>query len=168
MTERIGYDLLRKMGKVEMRRYPGTVLATVEEASDEEAFGLLFDYITGGNKSGQRIAMTAPVISTERTFSFVMPTRENADSLPNPRDTRVKMVRIPERTVAVLRFRGRADEGGTRVFKEELLETLRRHGLSASGEVFLMRYNPPFVPGLFRRNEVGVEVSSIEEAVGDE
>ncbi|HIH02059.1 TPA: hypothetical protein HA259_08375 [Thermoplasmata archaeon] len=80
----------------------------------------------------------------------------------------MNMTEIPERTVAVLRFRGKARESELGVFKEELLESLRSMGLSASGEIFLMRYNPPFVPGLFRRNEVGVEVSSIGEGIRDE
>ena len=168
MTERIGYDLLEKTGTVEIRRYPKTVLATVEGFSDDESFGLLFDYITGGNRTGQRIAMTAPVISTERTFSFAMPVGKSAGSFPSPTDGRVRITEVPERTVAVLRFRGRTREKELEVYREELLRALARMGLSASSEVFLMRYNPPFVPGLFRRNELGVEVPSAEEGTGDE
>jgi hypothetical protein len=33
-------------------------------------------------------------------------------------------------------------------------------GLSARSEPFLMRYNPPFMPGFLRRNEVAIEVTS--------
>lgn len=160
VTERIGYDIVRRLGRVELRRYPKTVLATVTDASEDEAFGVLFDFITGGNEPGRRIAMTAPVISTEATFSFVMPSGESMDSLPRPRDSRVRIVEVPERVVAALRFRGRANGKDVATFREELLGSLEQGGLAAVGEVFLMRYNPPFVPGLIRRNEVGIQVSS--------
>ncbi|MDD3622937.1 MAG: heme-binding protein, partial [Methanofollis sp.] len=37
-------------------------------------------------------------------------------------------------------------------------EGLEKAGVETVGEVFLMRYNPPWVPGFLRRNEVGIEI----------
>ena len=50
------------------------VLATVREVPDNEAFGILFKYISGDNRSarcttGERIATTAPNFSASDWFS---------------------------------------------------------------------------------------------------
>lgn len=176
MVERVEYAVISRSGKVELRRYPRMTLATVEGMGDYDAFRLLFDFINGGNSSARRIAMTtpvmsargpsewlpmtSPVVSSARSFSFVMPEGRDADSLPVPDDRRIAIVGVPERTVATLRFRGRARAGHVAARELELLEELRMRGLRPSGQTFLMRYNPPFVPGFLRRNEVGVELKT--------
>ncbi|UCE91310.1 MAG: heme-binding protein [Methanobacteriota archaeon] len=175
MVEHLAYRVASRSGGIEFREYPKTVLARVNGMSDGEAFGLLLDYISGSNDSSSRIAMTAPVVSGGETperlpmtapvvsaagwFSFVMPTGREVDTLPGPKDGRVDIVEVPERTVAALRFRGRANRMQVSAMEAELFGALRRQNIRITGTPFLMRYNPPFVPGFLRRNEVGVEVA---------
>jgi hypothetical protein len=158
MTERLKYEVLRRLGQVEIRRYPRATYAAVDGMPDDEAFGILFEYIAGGNSSGRRIEMTAPVMSTADSFAFVMPQGMHDTSLPTPHNERISIVETPERVVAVLRFRGRTRPRDVKGKEEELLSTLRQAGVLSRGDVLLLRYNPPFVPGFLRTNEVGIEV----------
>lgn len=174
VTETIAYDVVRSVGLVEIRQYHSLILATVRGRSDNGAFGILFDYISGNNQTRQRIPMTAPVISTgerrERIamttpvisnkgeFSFVLPQSYSMDTAPEPLDEGIELSLVPPRKVAVLRFRGRTTEANIQKKTAVLLETLRGAGLQAKGEPFLMRYNPPITPGFLRRNEVGTDI----------
>jgi hypothetical protein len=170
MTDRIDYTTARIIDDVEIRKYPNTILATVRGYSDNEAFGILFDYITGSNKSKSRIDMTAPVISSEKipmtvpvvsgtgSFSFVLPPSYSMDTIPEPLDARARIEEIKSRRVAVIRFRGHTSDKKVKSKIKILLDKLGKNGIDPQGEPFLMRYNPPFTPGFMRRNEIGVEI----------
>lgn len=173
MTESIEYEVLKSFDKVEIRRYPPILLATVRTQFDDAAFSILFDYISGNNRSGEkvpmiapvvsrrsgaRIDMTAPVISDEATFSFVLPQRFSMETAPRPSDPRIELVPVSPRDVAVLRFSGRAYLREVMEKEGELLGWLDKHNFRTKGAPFLMRYNSPFAPGFMRRNEVGVEI----------
>jgi hypothetical protein len=163
MSDQQPYKVERIIEGVEIRRYPPMVLATVREMPDREAFGILFKYISGNNrlprrKTGERIAMTAPVFSASDSFSFAMPSSYSFETAPVPLDARSVLERIPERRLAALRFSGTAPDKTVAARSRELLDTLERHELRTSGSPFLMRYNAPFTPGFMRRNEVGVEL----------
>jgi hypothetical protein len=141
---------------------------------DNDSFSLLFQYITGYNRSRKKIAMTAPVISSERgsekipmtvpvvsstnAFSFVMPSTYSQETIPEPGDDRVKIEVVQEREVAAMRFRGRAGRSLVEKKGSELRSVLAKNGLKTEGEPFLMRYNPPFTPGFLRRNELCLEI----------
>ena len=174
MVESVPYAVVKTVDRVEIRHYPGLVLATVRGMSDDDAFGILFRFISGLNagggkipmtvpvvsaQKGERIPMTAPVLSGSNYFSFVLPSSFKAETTPRPIDDRVSIEEIPARQVAVLRFRGSGSERQINEKTAELLTTLRNHNLSTVGESFLMRYNPPFIPGIFRKNEVGISVA---------
>ena len=170
MTETISFEVTGKAGDVELRKYPALVLATVESGRDDSGFNLLFAYITGKNSANNtlpmtspvitsaKIPMTAPVVSDANTMSFVMPAGKTRAEIPEPLDSRVRIVSVPEREVGVLKFKGKAHEED--VEKEEglLRKALKDAGIEPAGEAFLMRYNPPWTPGFLRHNEVGVEV----------
>ncbi len=173
MVESVKYSVVRPLDRAEIRRYPRMMLATVRGMSDDDAFGILFQYISGRNSSnsrinmtvpvvsgrrGERIPMTAPVFSGGGSFSFVLPAVFDRGSAPIPADERVELGEIPDRLLAVLRFRGSGSDKQVIEKTEELMADLRAHGLKVSGEPFLMRYNPPFIPGIFRRNEVAVPI----------
>jgi hypothetical protein len=178
MTEQVEYTVIKNIGKIEIRRYPKMVLATVSGHTDNGAFSLLFDYIQGNNRSRRKVPMTAPVISdspyqervpmkvpvvsTAGSFSFVLPSGYTGQDAPEPTDSRVTIQEIPEREVAVLAFRGATREAQITKKSTELLTLLNGNSISTVGKPFLMRYNPPIVPGLFRHNEIAVEVAPSE------
>ncbi|MCQ8893608.1 MAG: heme-binding protein [Methanolinea sp.] len=171
MTESIAYEVTGRMGEVEFRTYPPLILATVSGKDENEAFMILFRYISGNNQSRkkvpmtspvithEKIAMTAPVISGSNTMSFVMPAASRRDDVPDPLDSRISIQEIPPRELAVIGFRGNASDRDVSVVSERLLKTLGEANIPTVGTPFLMRYNSPITPGFLRRNEVGVEIT---------
>jgi hypothetical protein len=171
MVETVKYEILRKLNKVEIRRYPRIAIAKVGNY-ETDSFGLLFRFISGENKQKTKVKMTAPVVSQEikmttpvlSDFSntgymaFVMPKKFSLGTIPEPMDNRVKIEEIPERLVAVLRFSGSWAETHFDAKTRELLEELNKAKIKTKGNVFTMLYNPPFTPGFLRRNEVAIEI----------
>ncbi len=168
MVEQAKYEVLRKIGKVEVRRYPRLVLARVDGYGDG-GFNILFQFITGNNRQksnvamtapvvSEQIAMTAPVLSETGSIAFVMPEGLTLETTPEPLDDRVKIVEIPERVVAAIRFSGRWSNAIFKKKSEELLAKIENAGLKVVGKMFSMRYNGPFTPWFLRRNEVAAEV----------
>lgn len=60
-TETVPYTVVARVGDVDLRRYPPTVLAETVADSRREAFGRLFRYISGANDADADLSMTAPV-----------------------------------------------------------------------------------------------------------
>jgi hypothetical protein len=168
MVETAKYDVIRGDGEFEIRRYPPMLVATVGDAPSR--FSVLFKYISGANRSRSKIAMTSPVVTSSEiamtspvisdpgSMSFVVPSEYDAETVPEPTDERVSISRVPERVVATVRFRGLAWRESVRRQTGRLLGWLESEGIEARGAPFLMQYNPPYVPGFLRRNEVGVEI----------
>jgi hypothetical protein len=177
------YDVVRRIGDVEIRAYDPTVLAVTDvegpfDRAQSEAFRRLAGYIFGGNRQRQSIAMTAPVttapmkiamtapVSTtpnaDRTHrvSFTMPTGMTLEALPEPLDGRVRLMAVPRRLVAVLGFSGFSGEERFKTERATLLTTLGRAGLATHGAPSLARYDPPWTLPFFRRNELLVELAA--------
>jgi hypothetical protein len=171
MVKEVPFKLVSKADGLEIREYPPIILVKVSGLSDNASFSILFDYIQGANISKRKVPMTAPVISSEKvpmtapvisqkgSFAFVLPDGLDIKEVPLPTDPRVKIVRIGRRTLAVLRFSGRTSVERTKKFHQELLKRLLKRGIKVTGDPFLMRYNSPFVPWPFRRNEAAIEIS---------
>ena len=169
-AETIPYSIKGTTGEIEFRQYPELVLATVDTAEDNAGFNLLFAYISGSNKprekipmtapviTSQKIPMTAPVVSDAASMSFVMPAGTKREETPDPLDSRVRIVTIPEREVAVIRFTGYAPPEDVDAATSRLQEGLKNEGILTVGEPFLMRYDSPWTPGFLRRNEVAIEI----------
>jgi len=168
MVEQAKYEVLKKIGKIEIRRYPRLVIARVDGYGDG-GFNLLFRFITGNNRQksdiamtapvvSEEIAMTAPVLSEKGSIAFIMPEGFTRETTPEPLDDRVKIVKVPERVVAALRFSGRWSNSIFQKKTEELLAEIENAGLKVAGQVFSMRYNGPFTPWFLRKNEVATEV----------
>jgi hypothetical protein len=169
LVETLGYEVVKKLDAVEIRKYPRTVVARVDGYGDG-GFNLLFNFISGRNRQkakvamtapvvSEKIAMTAPVLSDRGSIAFVMPEGYTLETTPQPTDDRVKILEYPPRCLAALRFSGRWTERAFEARSKELLEALRKAGMVGQGEVLSMRYNAPFTPWFMRRNEVAVEVS---------
>ena len=169
MVEQAKYYVLRKINTVEIRRDPRLILARVDSLGDG-GFNILLNFITGNNRQksnvkmtapvvSEQIAMTAPVVSETGSLAFIMPEEYSLETTPEPLDDRIKIVEVPERVVAALRFSGRWSKSLFTKKAAELHNELEKAGVKAVGQVFSMRYNGPFTPWFLRRNEVAVQVS---------
>jgi hypothetical protein len=170
MVEEPVYELLKTLGRVEIRRYGALTIARVDKSDENiDGFNILFNYISGRNRQSKKVSMTAPVISESiamttpvlsdaNSIAFILPADYTTETAPIPTDHRVRILTIPAKVVAVLRFSGRWSQGAFQKNSKELLDEAVRAGLVTKGSVFSMLYNPPFTPWFMRRNEVGVEV----------
>jgi hypothetical protein len=168
MVQSVKYEVVKKVGNVEIRRYPAIVIAKVSNY-DSDSFGLLFRFISGDNKTKEKMKMTTPVVeqdasqeikmtspvlsdfSNEGYIAFVMPSEFSLESTPMPLDSRIKIEELPAKSVAVLRFSGSWSEAHFEKKTEELLQELENAKVKTIGSVFTMLYNPPFHPQLSKK-----------------
>ena len=162
------YQLVERLGGVEIRHYQPTVQAVTELASNNETsrgFRRLAGFIFGGNEKQQSIAMTAPVQETlgesRPQMAFTLPAGYSLDDVPGPDDARVEIRDVPARTLAVVSFSGWATEGKIKRMTEKLSASLAEYGIDSVGPALLHQYNPPWTPPFMRRNEVAVEVDLV-------
>jgi len=170
MTQQIPYEILKKIEDIEIRKYPEVLFAVVQNNINDSGFNLLFQYISGENKTRRKIAMTAPVITSEKItmtapvitgknyMAFALPSSYNKEIVPVPTNPAVKIEIHKEKTMAVLQFSGRTNETKVQNNIQKLFTTLKKHTIQIKSEPVLMRYNSPFTPGFLRRNEVAVEI----------
>lgn len=171
MVETPSYEVIGEMDGVEIRLYPRLILATVMGEGGGDPFRRLFRYISGDNSGSSKISMTAPVLTPERiemtapvisegySMSFVVPSKYTMETVPTPNDEHIRIQEVPERKLAVIRFRGWAREGSVEKQKARLISVLQGNSVETVGEPFLMRYNSPWTPGFMRRNELGIEIA---------
>jgi len=159
------FELLMTLDNIEIRRYEPSIQAfTVMPGYSSGGFRRLAGYIFGGNEQEQSIAMTAPVQETmsgnDGEMAFTMPSEYGMGDLPNPENENVELRNVPERTVAVIVFSGRANNAKAETQWQELSATLSAEGIKVTGQPLLNQYNPPWTLPFLRRNEVMVEIES--------
>lgn len=161
------HETIEADGPFEIRRYPALIVAeTRQHGSRDRAlgngFGLLADYIFAESREGEEIAMTAPVFAVptgrDWTIRFVMPRAHAREDLPAP-GRGVAIAEVPARTVAALRFGGRADDKLIVAREAELRDRLAERGITAVGPIEHAFYDSPIMPGPLRQNEVMVEIA---------
>lgn len=180
--EEAKYSVIEKEGAFEIRKYFDHIVAeTYVESSFKDAgniaFRRLFKYIDGNNASKSSIAMTAPVsqqknsekismtapvtmqnLSGTYRITFLMPSKYNMETIPQPLDQTVKIKKEKGKTFAAYKYSGGWSEKKYEKMKEKLLEIIAEKKLKAAGEPVFARYNSPFMPWLFRRNEILIEI----------
>ncbi|PTQ90712.1 SOUL family heme-binding protein [Agitococcus lubricus] len=176
--EEAKYTVLKKEGALELRQYaPHIVAETVVESDFEEAgnkaFRRLFNYISGHNEARQDIAMTTPVSQAAKgekiamtvpvgqqpsgnnwVVSFTMPASYTLDTLPKPKDSQVILRQVPEHYVAAIRYSGFWSQKSYNHHKQQLEAWIKQQSVKTTGEAIWARYNAPFTPWFFRRNEI--------------
>ena len=155
-TETPDYQVLSTEGKFELREYPA--LAIVRTASGDGDFMRLFRYISGQNATEEKIAMTAPVLvqrqGESEGMSFIMPGEMTTSGVPAPENKGLTIDTIPPGRFAVYRFSGWQTEKNEKEALAALLTWMQKSGLKPEGTPYFGYYDPPWIPGFFRRNEV--------------
>ena len=171
--EKPQFELVDEVGRLEVRKYQGNIVArTLVTGSFEDAgnmgFKRLAGYIFGDNEQDQKMAMTSPVElepgaetspDTQYWVTFNMPREYSRDELPLPNDSRIQIYEVPEKTLAVLQYKGNWSEERYREHETLLLSLISENSTwEKQGKPSWSRYNPPFVPWFMRTNEVAIEV----------
>jgi hypothetical protein len=175
------YDILQKNGIFEIRKYQGYISASVEIESDfrnalGKGFGILADYIFGNNRAKTSIQMTAPVTEqkvrskkiemtapvTSGTLregqryliSFTMPSKYDIQDLPEPVNKTITIHKIEPHKAVVVKFSGYLNEKTAAKKTQELEAWIKKNHLDYKHGFTIAQYNPPWIPGPFRRNEI--------------
>jgi len=168
MTERQEFKLLQTYKDFELREYLPCVIAEVRvsgqfSTSSSNAFSTLFNYISQGNNSSQKIAMTAPVITAQKAdtsetndwyVSFVMPSGSTFGRLPNPNDSQIKLRELDTEICVAKSFRGKATDELSQKIAKELRSKASKANIALSDETRICRFDPPFKPGFLQYNEI--------------
>jgi hypothetical protein len=177
-AEEAKYTVVLKEESFELRRYEAHILAETAvdgdfDSAGNKAFGKLFKYISGENKTRETVDMTSPVgqeAASEQIdmtspvgqqqdngrwmVSFMMPASFTLETLPEPKDSTVILRQVPARHIAAIRYSGLWSEKGYLRNKEKLDAWVQDKALSVIGEPIWARYDPPFMPWFMRRNEI--------------
>lgn len=168
MTKRQEYKVLKSYPDFELREYLPCVLAQVKVSANYEsaasiAFASLFRYISKGNKTSAKIAMTAPVIAAQTGLkteendwyvSFVMPAGSKFAHLPHPNDPQVILKELDKQSCIAVSFRGRATIAVIKEKIDQLRSAAKRENIALTSETRIARFDPPFKPGLLHYNEI--------------
>jgi hypothetical protein len=181
-VEEPAFTTILHEGAFEIRDYPALIVAEVtvtggQKEAASKGFRLLANYIFGGNKQSQKIAMTAPVVQEQTgekipmtapvtqtkqsgawVVRFIMPPGSSLETLPIPNDPQVQLRGLAPARLAVLRFSGLAREDDVAAKTAELLKLVKAHHLKNTEVPSLAQYNPPWTLWFLRRNEVMVPV----------
>ena len=175
--------VVQSRGNIQIRDYGPMIVAEAEvpggrKEAINQGFRIIADYIFGNNISKKKVAMTAPVVQQQSEkiamtapvtqvgsadhwkVHFVMPTSYTMETLPKPNNDAVKLVEIPGKRFAVIRFSGMAGEDSLKDHSDELNNFIAENKLNAMSPPSYAFYNPPWTLPFLRRNEVIIEVAS--------
>ena len=184
-TEQASYTVIAHLDdNTEVRRYPPQLVAETsvtapdESSARNKAFRVLFDYISGASRAQKKVAMTAPVETAapetiamtapvETTaqaggsyaMRFFLPAEYTMETAPEPTNPEVRIVEVPERTLAVLRFSGSRGADNVAHHASELERVIAGCSWRAVGEPTTLFYDPPWTIPFLRRNEVTIPVT---------
>jgi hypothetical protein len=181
-VEKPDYKVIQTEQNIEIRQYEPMIIAEVEvdgkrEDAIRDGFRLIADYIFGNNtvqrdiamtapvqqQESQKIAMTAPVQqqSTGRSWqiSFVMPSKYSMETLPEPKNDRVRLKEILTKTFVVLEFSGTNSNENVTKHENQLMNYTEANQIKIIGSPKYAFYNAPWTLPFMRRNEVMIEIN---------
>lgn len=184
-VEQPRYQVLAKVGRVELREYPALIAAETVVQGDESTarnrgFRKIAGYIFGDNQTRKSVAMTAPVAQAAATsekiamtspvaqeptaggwrIQFFMPAAYAMDTLPRPNNADVTLRTLPAERYAVIRFSGSTSAARMAEREAELIAAAKAQGWRVKGAAVYWFYDPPWTPLPLRRNEVAIPVAA--------
>lgn len=162
------FEKILEEGAFSIRRYPFFKTVVMHHSSWDgySGFNDLFNYISGQNKQRQAMKMTVPVINDvqrdQLSMEFVVPA-QFYDNTPEPSVNYLSLKTYENMHLGVIHFRGNPSRMLIEKHYQSLLEWLQQKGYQPSPSYFVARYNAPFMPGLFKHNEVWIRLDTFDK-----
>lgn len=167
LYETLRYIVIKKQKNIEIRQYDTFLLAstrTIPNKRLDSGFMNVFNYISGHNQAEEKISMTTPVISYQEDENlitgFYVPKKYGLHSVPKPMDDQVFIKENLSSLYVVIRFRGRWNNDNFDKADRVLLDYMKENQLQPLSFRMILRYQPPFVPGFLRRNEIAYRIEA--------
>ena len=186
-TPQAKYQNVKKASPYSIRVYDPVVEAQVTVKADNyksainKGFRELFNYITGSNTVNQKISMTAPVLTQQKsqniemtapvlisessdnndkswTIAFVMPDDMTLKNAPTPTSDKVKLFEKPQTKVAVIQFSGFLNKQAIESNTKKLKDWIKENNLETTGIPQAAGYNPPWTIPFLRTNEIMIPI----------
>ena len=163
------YYVIKNYGSFEIRKYEGANFTSVTmpvktyKESSGEGFRTLASYIFGNNTSNKKIAMTSPVamsMGDSITMKFLIPSKQQLETMPTPTNNKIKFTTEPAKTVAAISFGGWANDKKISAYTEKLKVLLAENKIVYTEAFTYLGYNSPFTI-INRRNEIIVEIQNL-------
>mgnify|MGYP001988443279 FL=1 len=156
-NEEAPYDIVDKNEVYEIRKYSDRLAVETKTSGSNNNFRKLFNYISGGNQTNEKISMTTPVTQVEKngamSMQFYLPSKFNSSNAPIPTREDVSLITIEGGYYAVLRFSGRASDKNFLKHMEILEKELQNNNISIISLPIRATYDSPFTLPMNRRNE---------------
>ena len=160
------YDLIFSEDDFEIRFYHSSLKAkVVSQRNANGNFYKLFQFISGNNSNGEKIAMTTPVYmknnDNSNTMEFVMPSSYKLESISKPNDDSVVLYESQAKHFACVRYGGYSNSSKFKSNAKKLIEKLSELNIKTVGDLFYVSYNSPYKV-FNRRNEVMIEIEYVD------
>ena len=154
------YKTIKTSDVYEIREYDDRLAVEIEYSNEDSGFRYLFNYISGENKSSEKVKMTVPVTQsvkinmttpvTQSTqdgkmkMQFFLPSKFTLENAPQPTNKRVNLIIIKGGVYAVISYSGRL--------------TNRNYSTLSVSLLWLSKYKTPALPIVFSIVEVLKEI----------
>ena len=140
-----------------------------ETSGGSQSIAMTAPVVQARSGRSEAISMTSPVVQQPAggeswSIQFIMPSKYTMATLPRPNDPRVRLVEIPARTFAVVRFSGLGRQEAVARHEKVLDVALSGSTWRASGDAVTWYYDPPWTLPFMRRNEVARPVEPATSA----
>lgn len=160
--ETLDYEVLVEEDNYEIRKYGGFFVVEYEDGQkNTSGFQTLFSYISSDNKENEKISMTTPVIQEvskeNNKMAFVLP-EKFGDKIPEPNNPNLDVKKFAGGLFAVIQYSGFSNESKELKMKKKLERWILKNDYKSQSNYMLAFYNPPFIPPVFRKNEIWIRV----------
>jgi hypothetical protein len=170
------YMILSTEGNVQTRNYQSLLAAEItvdgdREAANNKGFIALNNYFQGNNNTGEKIAMTEPVMqfpvfknthgSTMNSVDnrkwvvrFFLPVEYSRDTAPKPKNINIRLLETNAMRVASINFSGPWNNENLQGNENTLRNYMDNNGLRPLDVPIYAFYDSPTTPAWSRHNEV--------------
>ncbi len=168
-NETPAYSVASAENEFEIRNYRARSVAQYSARGNygkavQEGYIKLERYFLGENVVPEAIPITGPVMvrddgSAGWTTTFLLPVEMSVENAPAPIDQRVRVIELPERRVAAIRFPGEPSEAAMREQASKLDFWLASRDIAHKGDFTMTGNTAPWLPSAWRENEVVVTLN---------
>ena len=169
------YKTIKSTEVYEIREYGDRLAVEIEYSNEDSGFRYLFNYISGENKSSEKVKMTVPVTQsvkidmttpvTQSTrdgkmkMQFFLPSKFTLENAPQPTNNRVNLIIIKGGIYAVISYSGRLTNQNYSKHYKKLINHLNEDKIDFIEPAIRATFNGPFTLPIFRRNEIMIKIN---------